>query len=199
MNLTKSFLKTSTTYNQQIIVKLLLGFVLSLFMNSAFAQNFDSLWSIWQDPSAADTSRINAALSLAADLDTKQPLRSVDLGEAVMERVEVLARTGVLSDSLADEFKIHALKILSSAYSYVGDKHRSLEALLENSMMDYTICRAPMITNKTNETGAIATKEGHKPANTILSRNSAAAYFIEILEQGRHIRETVSLSNIPED
>lgn len=75
--------------------------------------------------------------------------------------------------------------------------HGKQEEILENSDLDYTICRAPMLSDKINETGAIATSEGDKPASMVLSRNSAAEFFLKIIENKEHIRETISLSNIP--
>ena len=36
------------------------------------------------------------------------------------------------------------------------------------------------------------------PASTALSRNSIAEFFIRVLENGEHIRETFSISNRPE-
>ena len=73
--------------------------------------------------------------------------------------------------------------------------HGKQEEILENSSLDYTICRAPMLSNELNDPGAIATPEGEKPANRVLSRNAAAKYFLDILENNLHIRETISLSN----
>jgi hypothetical protein len=67
--------------------------------------------------------------------------------------------------------------------------------MLENLAMDYTICRAPMLSDKTYDTVAGATPEGEKPASTTLSRKSAAEFFINIIENDEHIRETISLSN----
>jgi uncharacterized protein YbjT (DUF2867 family) len=75
--------------------------------------------------------------------------------------------------------------------------HGKQEEILENSSMDYTICRAPMLSAEINVTGAIATPEGEKPASMVLSRNSAAEFFLKIIENKEHIRETVSLSNKP--
>lgn len=75
--------------------------------------------------------------------------------------------------------------------------HGKQEEILENSAMDYTICRAPMLDTKINETGAVATPEGVKPASMYLSRNSAAEFFLDIIEKKEHIRETISLSNKP--
>lgn len=75
--------------------------------------------------------------------------------------------------------------------------HGKQEEILENSNMDYTICRAPMLSTKINDTGATATAEGIKPASMYLSRNSAAEFFLDIIENNQHIRETISLSNKP--
>jgi len=73
--------------------------------------------------------------------------------------------------------------------------HGKQEEILENSSLDYTICRAPMLSNELNDTGAIATREGERPVNRVLNRNAAAKYFLDIIENNIHIRETVSLSN----
>lgn len=75
--------------------------------------------------------------------------------------------------------------------------HGKQEEILENSAMDYTICRAPILSDKKNDTGAVAILEDEKPASMVLSRNSAAEFFLNIIENNEHIRETVSLSNKP--
>ena len=73
--------------------------------------------------------------------------------------------------------------------------HGKQEEILENSSLNYTICRAPMLSNELNDIGAIATREGERPVNRVLNRNAAAKYFLDIIENNMHIRETVSLSN----
>jgi uncharacterized protein YbjT (DUF2867 family) len=75
--------------------------------------------------------------------------------------------------------------------------HGKQEEMLENSAMDYTICRAPMLSADINHTGVVATAESEKPAHMYLSRNSAAEFFIQIIENKEHIRETISISNKP--
>jgi putative NADH-flavin reductase len=75
--------------------------------------------------------------------------------------------------------------------------HGRQEEILEKSNLDYTICRAPMLSNEKNDTGAVATPEGAMPASRFLSRNSAAEFFLDIIEKKEHIRETMSLSNKP--
>jgi uncharacterized protein YbjT (DUF2867 family) len=91
------------------------------------------------------------------------------------------------------------LKIIVSISNlkYAFLDHGKQEELLENTSLDYTICRAPMLSPKINNTGAIATMESEKPANMYLSRNSAAEFFINIIENNEHIRVTISLSNRP--
>lgn len=76
--------------------------------------------------------------------------------------------------------------------------HGKQEELLKNSSLEYTICRAPMLTNVLNSTGVIATPEDVKPASNVLSRNSAAEFFLNIIENNELIRQTVHVSNKPE-
>jgi uncharacterized protein YbjT (DUF2867 family) len=80
---------------------------------------------------------------------------------------------------------------------YAFQDHGKQEEILENSTLDYTICRAPMLSMKINSTGAIATPENEKPPVMVLSRNSAAEFFVRIIENNEHIKETISLSNKP--
>ena len=84
-----------------------------------------------------------------------------------------------------------------SNLKFAFQDHGKQEEILENSSMDYTICRAPMLSDEINITGVIATPEGEKPANKFLSRNSAAEFFLKIIENNEHIREIVHLSNKP--
>jgi uncharacterized protein YbjT (DUF2867 family) len=73
--------------------------------------------------------------------------------------------------------------------------HGKQEELLENSSTDYTICRAPMLSADINSTGAVAVQENETPKSMKLSRNSAAEFFIKIIENKELLRQTVSLSN----
>jgi putative NADH-flavin reductase len=75
--------------------------------------------------------------------------------------------------------------------------HDRQENILESSDLDYTICRAPLLSNTLNKTGAVATPENVKPQSPVLSRNSAAEFIIDIIENNMHIREAVSVSNKP--
>lgn len=91
------------------------------------------------------------------------------------------------------------LKIIVSISNlkFAFKDHGKQEEILEKSAIDYTICRAPMLSSEINDIGAVATQEGKKPANRVLSRNSAAEFFLNIIENNEHIRETISLSNRP--
>lgn len=82
-----------------------------------------------------------------------------------------------------------------SNLKYAFHDHGRQEEILEKSSVDYTICRAPMLSKEINDKGASAVPEGENPVSMYLSRNSAAEFFIKIIESGEHIRETVSLSN----
>jgi putative NADH-flavin reductase len=73
--------------------------------------------------------------------------------------------------------------------------HGKQEELLENSSIDYTICRAPMLSADINSSGAVATRENDSPKSMKLSRNSAAEFFIKIIENKEFLRQTLSLSN----
>jgi uncharacterized protein YbjT (DUF2867 family) len=84
-----------------------------------------------------------------------------------------------------------------SNLKYAFQDHGKQEELLKKSDIDYTICRAPTLSNKKNVTAAVATAEGIKPASNALSRNSAAEFFLDIIENNQHIRDTISISNKP--
>jgi len=89
------------------------------------------------------------------------------------------------------------LKVIVSISNlkYAFQDHGRQEELLENSNLDYTICRAPMHSDKLIETEVVATQEGTKPASMYLSRISAAQFFIRIIENSEHIRETITIAN----
>jgi uncharacterized protein YbjT (DUF2867 family) len=84
-----------------------------------------------------------------------------------------------------------------SNLKYAFRDHGKQEEILQNSSIEYTICRAPMLTTETNTNGVVAVKEEENPPKMILSRNSAAEFFIKIIENKEHIREVVNLSNKP--
>lgn len=75
--------------------------------------------------------------------------------------------------------------------------HGKQESLLANSSLDYTICRAPMLSDDWNESGALAVPEGTPPASRYLSRNAAAEFFIRIIQNNEYVRQIINLSNSP--
>lgn len=91
------------------------------------------------------------------------------------------------------------MKVLVSISNlkYAFQDHGRQEKLLINSAMDYTICRAPMLSDKIHPEGAVATPEHTAPASMYLNRSAAAEFFINIIKNGAHIRETISLANKP--
>jgi uncharacterized protein YbjT (DUF2867 family) len=82
-----------------------------------------------------------------------------------------------------------------SNLKYAFGDHGKQEEILQNSSIEYTICRSPMLSTEINTKGAVAVKEGENPPKMVLSRNSAAEFFIKIIENKEHIREIVTLSN----
>jgi hypothetical protein len=57
------------------------------------------------------------------------------------------------------------LKLIVSVSNlrYAFQDHGKKEEILESSSLDYTICRAPVLSSEINNTGAVATQEGEKP------------------------------------
>lgn len=85
-----------------------------------------------------------------------------------------------------------------SNLKYAFRDHGEQEEILQNSSLEYTICRAPMLSSEISTKGAVAVKEGENPPKMVLSRNSAAGFFIKIIENREHIREIVHFSNCPD-
>jgi len=84
-----------------------------------------------------------------------------------------------------------------SNLKYAFRDHGKQEEILENSAIDYTICRAPMLSSEILNTKVVATPEKEKPASRVLSRHSAAEFFLDIIENNEFIRETISIANTP--
>jgi hypothetical protein len=70
---------------------------------------------------------------------------------------------------------------------YAFRDHGKQEEILLNSDLEYTICRAPMLSTERNTKGAVAVREGLNPPKKVLSRNTAAEFFIKIIENKEHI------------
>jgi uncharacterized protein YbjT (DUF2867 family) len=82
-----------------------------------------------------------------------------------------------------------------SNLKYAFRDHGKQEEILQNSSIEYTICRAPMLSTEINTAGAVAVKDEENPPKMILSRNSAAEFFIKIIENKEHIGEIINISN----
>jgi uncharacterized protein YbjT (DUF2867 family) len=87
------------------------------------------------------------------------------------------------------------LIVSCSNLKYAFRDHGKQEDILQNSSIEYTICRAPMLSTEINTTGAVAVKNEENPPKMILSRNSAAEFFIKIIENKEHIGEIINISN----
>ena len=74
------------------------------------------------------------------------------------------------------------------------DDHTVQERLLVKSSADYTVVRAPMLTDKANPSGVLVVRPGEKMKGS-LSRQSAADLLLSILESGQHAREIIHISN----
>jgi putative NADH-flavin reductase len=69
------------------------------------------------------------------------------------------------------------------------------EALLEHSTLDYTICRAPKLTDEKKGTGYRITTEDVSPLTSRLSRIFAAACCLNLIENNDHLKETINVIN----
>jgi uncharacterized protein YbjT (DUF2867 family) len=136
-----------------------------------------------------------AGLVSPKDLISKSVTNAVTaMKEAGIKRFISLSTIGAGS-SWKTAPAILKLIVSISNLKYAFRDHGMQEEILKNSALDYTICRAPMLSDETNTKGAVAVKEGENPPKMVLSRNSAAEFFIKIIENKEHIREIVNLSN----
>jgi uncharacterized protein YbjT (DUF2867 family) len=138
-----------------------------------------------------------ARLSSPKDLISKSAANAVSAMEkAGVKRFIALSTIGAGS-SWKTTPAILKFIVSASNLKYAFRDHGKQEEILQKSTIDYTICRAPMLSTEINTTGAVAVKEGENPPKMVLSRNSAAEFFIKIIETRQHIRETVNVSNKP--
>jgi uncharacterized protein YbjT (DUF2867 family) len=129
------------------------------------------------------------------DLISKSAINAVAaMKEAGIKRFIALSTMGAGS-SWKTAPSILKLIVSISNLKYAFRDHGVQEEILQNSALDYTICRAPMLSNETNTLGAVAVQEGENPPKMVLSRNSAAEFFIKIIGNKEYIREIVNLSN----
>ena len=130
-----------------------------------------------------------APLAAPKDMISRSASNAVKaMGKAGIKRFVALSTIGAGRSWKKTPFILKAIVSISNLKHAFRD-HGRQEEILESSSLDYTICRAPMLSADLNDTGAVATPEGVKPASLNLSRNSAAGFFLQIIENHEHIRE----------
>jgi uncharacterized protein YbjT (DUF2867 family) len=138
-----------------------------------------------------------AQLAAPEDLISKSAANAITaMGEVGLKRFVALSTIGA-GRSWKKTPALLKLIVSCSNLKYAFRDHSRQEEILEKSSVGYTICRAPMLSKELNTKGAIAVKESENPPKMILSRNSAAEFFIKIIEDVEHIKEIVNLSNRP--
>ena len=136
-----------------------------------------------------------AKLAAPEDLISKSASNAVSAMEkAGIKRFIALSTIGAGSSWRTSPL-ILKLIVSFSNLKFAFIDHGRQEEILQKSNVEFTICRAPMLSTKINTTGAVAVREEKKPPKPILSRNSAAEFFIDIIENNANIREIVNLSN----
>jgi uncharacterized protein YbjT (DUF2867 family) len=135
------------------------------------------------------------ALRAPKDLISKSASNAIKaMDKYGVKRFVALSTIGA-GTSWKDSPAILRLLVSISNLKVAFQDHGRQEELLKNSHIDYTICRAPMLSDEPNGKAVVATKEGEKPESPKLSRNSAANFFISIIENNDHIREVIHISN----
>jgi uncharacterized protein YbjT (DUF2867 family) len=136
-----------------------------------------------------------APLASPKDLISKSAFNAIQVMEKTGIRRFVALSTIGAGRSWKTSPAILRLIVSISNLRHAFRDHGRQEELLENSSIDFTICRAPMLSVENNFSGAVATREDETPKSMKLSRNSAAEFFIKIIENKEFIRQTVNLSN----
>ncbi|MBE0651320.1 MAG: NAD(P)H-binding protein [Bacteroidales bacterium] len=136
-----------------------------------------------------------APLVAPVDMISRSAFNAVRIMEGKgIQRFVALSTIGAGSSWKTSPWMLKLIVTISNLRFAFRD-HGRQEEILENSSLEYTICRAPLLTNEININGIAVTPEGAKPANKYLSRNSAAEFFIRIIENKEYIQETISISN----
>jgi len=81
-----------------------------------------------------------------------------------------------------------------SNLKFAFDDHTVQEGLLVRSGADFTVARAPMLTDKENRSGVLVARPG-EPMRSSISRQSVADFLVSILESGQYAREIIHISN----
>ena len=171
-----------TPYNYETVEKAIRG--CNAVINTLnVSRRSDNMWS----PLAAPQDLISRSAANA--------MKAME--EAGIKRFVALSTIGA-GNSWKTAPAILRFLVKISNLKYAFRDHTRQEELLEKSSLDYTICRAPMLSEDINQSGALATKESENPAGMKLSRNSAAEFFVTIIENKNYLREIINLANRPE-
>lgn len=139
-----------------------------------------------------------AGLVSPKDLISKSATNAVSaMKEAGIKRYVALSTIGA-GNSWDSTPAILKFIVSMSNLKYAFRDHGKQEEILQNSSLEYTICRAPMLSSEICTKGAVAVKEDENPPKMVLSRNSAAEFFIRIIDNKEHISEVVNFSNSPD-
>lgn len=139
-----------------------------------------------------------AGLVSPKDLISKSATNAVSaMKEAGIMRYIALSTIGAGSSWKSTPIILKLIVSLSNL-KYAFRDHGKQEEILQNSTIEYTICRAPMLSSEINTKGAVGVKEGENPPKMVLSRNSAAEFFIKIIENKEYVREVVNFSDSPD-
>ncbi|MBD3276111.1 MAG: NAD(P)H-binding protein [Candidatus Marinimicrobia bacterium] len=136
-----------------------------------------------------------SSLTAPKDLISKAGSNAVQaMKKEGIKRFITLSTIGAGSswDSLPGFMK---LLVKFSNLKYAFTDHSRQEEMLAESDADFTVCRAPMLSDEMFDTEAVVTFPDEKPAGMYLGRDSAAEFFIRILEQREYLREFIHLSN----
>ena len=146
--------------------------------------------AIARDPAKLEKYKIDIIQGTPYDYDTLE--KALNGCDAVINTLNVSRRS---DNPWAPLTAPKDLIVSISNLKYAFIDHGKQEKILENSSIEYTICRAPMLSIEINTSGAAASQETENPQSMKLSRNSAAEFFIKIIENREYIRQTVNLSN----
>ena len=168
-----------TPYDEETVAKAIKG--CEVVINTLnVSRKFDNLWAL---------------LRVSKDLISKSAENALKaMSQEGINRFVALSTLGAGRSWKKSPFILKAIVSYSNMKTAFLD-HGKQEEILENSNADYTICRAPMLTLKPDENGAVAVPEGEKPKSMTLSRQAAAVFFISIIEEKKHIRQTITVTD----
>jgi uncharacterized protein YbjT (DUF2867 family) len=135
-----------------------------------------------------------ASLRAPKDLISKSAENALSaMKQHDVDRIVVLSTVGAGSSKASAPAVLRFIVALSNL-RYAFDDHTRQENLIINSHTDYTIARAPMLSDRENESGVKVIKEGSGGRlKRTISRRSVARFFVEIIENKKYLREVVGI------